>query len=287
MFKFKKLRFYLISALLIAAGLVLMFNKILVAGLVVIGIAVFVFLLWELFLKEKEKQIDALNHEIQRMKAENSSLKEDIAELSNRKLNISEINNILDLGLIEVDTNFKRTVNREMKEGDKTILFIGVLHVDFVAKYGVDFRKLLYKVDEARKEICIANANPQFLSFSKRNCVWEIAEILEYNKPFFGTKYWKTNPKLDKLANQIKEEVRQKTERETENGPSELDWIFRPLKKHVETAISLIVGIKGYNIRFTELDGDNYRPMTDFPMDNVSNQLPEQGKSDKEQIEKL
>jgi cell division protein FtsL len=287
MFKFKKIRFYLISVLLIVAGLVLLFNKVLVAGLAVIGVAVLLFLLWELFLKEKEKQIDALNHEIQRMKAENSTLKEDIAELSNRKLNISEINNILDLGLIEVDTSFKRTVNREMKEGDKTILFIGVLHVDFIAKYGVDFRKLMYKIDENRREICIANANPQFLSFSKRNCVWEIAEILQYNQPFFGPKHWKTNTKLDKLANKIKEEIRMKTERETENGPGELDWIFRPLRKHVETAISLIVGIKGYKIRFTELDGDSYRPMTEFSMDEANNQVIEQDGDKKGKIDKL
>ena len=287
MFKFKKIRFYLISVLLIVAGLVLLFNKVLVAGLAVIGVAVLLFLLWELFLKEKEKQIDALNHEIQRMKAENSTLKEDIAELSNRKLNISEINNILDLGLIEVDTSFKRTVNREMKEGDKTILFIGVLHVDFIAKYGVDFRKLMYKIDENRREICIANANPQFLSFSKRNCVWEIAEILQYNQPFFGPKHWKTNTKLDKLASKIKEEIRMKTERETENGPGELDWIFRPLRKHVETAISLIVGIKGYKIRFTELDGDSYRPMTEFSMDEANNQVIEQDGDKKGKIDKL
>jgi cell division protein FtsB len=287
MFKFKKIRFYLMSVLLIIAGLVLLFNKVLVAGLAVIGVAVLLFLLWELFLKEKEKQIDALNHEIQRMKAENSTLKEDIAELSNRKLNISEINNILDLGLIEVDTSFKRTVNREMKEGDKTILFIGVLHVDFIAKYGVDFRKLMYKIDENRREICIANANPQFLSFSKRNCVWEIAEILQYNQPFFGPKHWKTNTKLDKLANKIKEEIRMKTERETENGPGELDWIFRPLRKHVETAISLIVGIKGYKIRFTELDGDSYRPMTEFSMDEANNQVIEQDGDKKGKIDKL
>lgn len=269
MFKFKSLRFYLITGLLLAIGLILLFNKIVAAGLIIIGIAAFIFLLWELFLKEKEEQIDSLNKEIQRIKSENSSLKEDIVELSNRKLNISEVNSILDLGLIEVDTNFKRTVNRELQEGDKNVQFIGVLHVDFIAKYGVDFRKLLFKIDEVRREICIANANPQFLSFSKRNCIWEIAEILEYNTPFFGSNHWKTNPKLDKLANQIKEEIRMKTERETENGPSELGWIIRPLRKHVETAIALIIGIKGYSIRFTELDSDNYKPMAEFSRDNV------------------
>ena len=276
MLRFKNIRFYLIAGLLVVAGIILLTNEIIAAGLIIIGIAAFVFLLWELFLKEKEKQIELLNQEIQRIKSENIALKEDITELSNRKLNISEINSILDLGLIEVDTNFKRTVNRELQEGDKSVQFIGVLHVDFVAKYGVDFRKLLFKVDEEKREICIANANPQFLSFSKRNCIWEIAEILEYNKPFFGSKHWKTNPKLDKLASQIKEEIRIKTERETENGPSELGWIIRPLRKHVETAITLIIGIKGYNIRFTELDGGNYKPMTEFTGDSLQNNIPEQ-----------
>jgi cell division protein FtsL len=278
MFKFKKLRFYIISGLLIVIGLILLFNKTIVAGLIILGAGAVLVILWELFLKEKEKQIDLLNEEIQRMKTENSSLKEDIVELSNRKLNISEVNSILDLGLIEVDTNFKRSINRELKEGDKNVQFIGVLHVDFIAKYGVDFRKLLFKVDEASREICIANANPQFLSFLKRNCVWEIAEILEYNQPFFGTNHWKTNPKLDKLANQIKEEIRIKTERETENGPSELDWIIRPLRKHVETAIELIVGVKGYHVRFTELDDDNYKPMAEYTKDNIYRQALEQRK---------
>ncbi len=277
MLKFKNLRFYLITGLLIVVGIILLTNKIVAAGLIITGIAALIFLLWELFLKEKEKQIDTLNQEIRLMKSENTALKQDITDLATRKLNISEINSILDLGLIEVDTNFKRTVNRELQEGDKYVQFIGVLHVDFVAKYGVDFRKLLFKVDEERHEICIANANPQFLSFSKRKCIWEIAEILEYNTPFFGSNHWKTNPKLDKLANQIKEEIRVKTERETENGPSELGWIIRPLRKHVETAISLIIGIKGYKIRFTELDSGNYKPMTEFAKDDVHNRVLEQG----------
>ncbi|MBN1416698.1 MAG: hypothetical protein JW973_16475 [Bacteroidales bacterium] len=275
MLKLKNLRFYLITGLISAVGIILLLNKTILIGLILLGIAAIILLLWELFLKEKEKQIDMLNKEIERMRSENTSLKEDVIELSNRKLNISEVNSILDLGLIEVDTNFKRTVNRELQEGDKSVQFIGVLHVDFIAKYGVDFRKLLFKVDEERREICIANANPQFLSFSKRNCVWEIAEILEYNKPFFGSNHWKTNPKLDKLANQIKEETRVKTERETENGPSELDWIIRPLRKHVETAIELIIGVKGYNIRFTELDSDNYRPLAEYNKDDVYRQVLE------------
>ena len=226
----------MLAGLAAAVAVILLFNKILIAGLVIFGVGLLIFALWEFLLKDKEGKIDGLNDEIRRMKIENQTLKQDLDELSNRKLNITEVNEILDLGLIEVDTSFKRTVNRSFEVADRQVQFIGVLHVDFVAKYGVDFRKLMVKVDQEKQEICIANADPRFLSFSKRNMEWEIAEILEYNKPFFGAKHWKTNSKLESLANQIKEEIRIKTERETENGPEELNWVIWPLRKHVETA---------------------------------------------------
>lgn len=263
--KFKNVRFYLIAGLLFLIAIVLLLNKAIITGLIILGIAGLIFTMWEFFLKEKEAQIDSLTREIRRMQTENQSLKQDMDELASRKLNITTVNEILDLGLIEVDTSFKRTINKSFESGDKNVQFIGVLHVDFIAKYGIDFRKLKYKIDEERHEISIANAVPQFLSFSKRNCIWEIAEILEFNEPFFGGNHWKTNPKLDKLANQIKEEIRIKTERETENGPQELDWVIRPLQKHVEAALELILGTRGYKIRLTELDSGNYVPLAEYP----------------------
>ncbi|MBN1158612.1 MAG: hypothetical protein JXA61_04465 [Bacteroidales bacterium] len=267
MLKLKRYKYYFIAVIVLIIGIILIFNKFVIAGLVILGIGALIFSLWEFLLKDRESKIDLLKDEIQRMKIENQSLRQDINELSSRRLNITEINDILDLGLIEVDTSFKRTVNKSFDVTDKQVQFIGVLHVDFVAKYGIDFRKLQYKIDEERKEISIANANPQFLSFSKRNCVWEIAEILEYNKPFIGAKHWKTNPRLDKLATQIKEEIRTKTERETENGPKELDWVIWPLRKHVEMALELILGMKGYKIRLTELDDGNYKPLNEYAKD--------------------
>ncbi len=262
--KFKNLRAYLIVAGLVALGLILLLNKVLIAGLIMLGIGGIIFSMWEFFLKEKEKQLDELAREMKRIQTENNALKQDLDELSRRRLNITEVNEILELGLIEVDTSFKRTVNRNLEIDRKQVQFIGVLHVDFVAKYGIDFKKLKYRIDEEKQEISIANAIPQFLSFSKRNCVWEIAEILEYNEPFFGGTHWKTNAKLDKLANQLKEEIRVKTERETENGPRELDWITRPLQKHVETALELILGNRGYKIRITELDSGDYKPIQEY-----------------------
>lgn len=54
----------------------------------------------------------------------------------------------------------------------------------------------------------------------------------------------------------------------------------RTVNREMKEGDKTILFIKGYHIRFTELDGDNYRPMTEFSKDNVNNRLPEQGRVD-------
>lgn len=255
---FKKIRLYLIVGLMIIAGLFLLFHKVIIVGIVVIGIAGLIIFFWEAFLKEKSRQFATLNQKLLDIDEENKRLKLAVEDYSKRKLNISEINSVLELGLFEVTTNFKRTVNKKFKIQDKNIQFIGVVNVDFVAKYGVDFRKLKFRIDQERKEMFLANANPEFLSFTKRTCKWEIDEILEYNIPFLGSGHWRTNAKLDKIAHDIKEKVRLQVEQDTENGPEELKWIIDPLRNHVERALRLLIGVQGYQLRFTDLDDENY-----------------------------
>lgn len=270
---FRKLKFYGIAGIFLIVGFILLYNKVLTIGLLIIGIAVLIFILWEFLLKEKAKQYEVLNQKLLDKDEENKSLKETIEDYSKRKLNISEVNSILELGLFEVKTNFKRTLNKKLKIQDKNIQFIGVIDVDFMAKYGVDFRKLKLKVDEGAKEISISNANPEFLSFTKRACKWEVDEILEFNIPFLGAGHWRTNPKLDKLANEIKEDVRLQVERDSENGPTELKWIIEPLRNHVERSLELILGAQGYKIRFTELDGDDYKSFQEYADENKPEEI--------------
>ena len=264
----KKIRFYLISGIIVLAGIILLFNKIIIIGLVILGLAGLALLLYEVILKNKDKQIDALSEDLEKVKSEKREIEHEFEVISKRKLNISDISPILELGLFEVDTNFKRTVNKQLKIKEKRIQFFGVLNIDFVAKYGVDIRKLMCRIDEKRNEIYISNANPEFLSFSKRSSTWEIAEILEFNIPVIGSSHWRTNLKLESIANEIKEEIRVQVEKETENGPSELKWIANPLRKHVERALELILGLKGYSIRFTELDSGDYKPLFDLSQED-------------------
>ncbi len=261
---FKKIKVYLIVGLILIIGLILVFNKILTIGFIVVGIAAFIFFLWELLLKNKVAELETLNQKLLDREEENKTLRDTVEDYSKRKLNISEINTILELGLFEVKTNFKRTVNKKFKVKDKNVQFIGVIDVDFIAKYGVDFTKLRFKIDEQNNEIFIANANPEFLAFTNRKTKWEIDEILEFNIPFLGSGHWRTNSKLDKIANDIKEDIRLQVEKDSENGPVELKWITEPLRSHIERALKLILGAQGYKLRLTELDGDDYRSFQEY-----------------------
>jgi hypothetical protein len=265
---FKKTKFYVIAGLLLIVGLILLLNKVLTVGFIIVGIGALIFCIWEFFLKEKVKQFEILNQKLLDKDEENKRLRDTVEDYSKRKLNISEINTVLELGLFEVKTNFKRTVNRKFKIQEKNVQFIGVIDVDFTAKYGVDFRKLRFKIDEGSKEIFLTNANPEFLAFTRRSCNWEIDEILEYNIPFLGTGHWRTNPNLDNPANKIKEEIRLQVEHDSENGPEELKWVIEPLRNHVERALQLILGAQGYKIRFTELDEDNYKSFQEYADEN-------------------
>jgi len=261
---FKKYRYYLLAAIILGAGILMLFNKVLVAGVVTVGIGILLVMLWEWVLKQKARQFEALNKALLKKEEENEELKEELDAYSRRKLNISEVNTITDLGLFEVNTSFKRTIKRKLKNYNKDIQFLGVVNVDFIAKYGVDFRKLKYRKDEKRNEIVLANAVPEFLSFTKRNISWELDEILEFNIPFMGTGHWRTSPRLERMANEIKEEVRLQVEKESENGPDELRWLMLPLKEHVERALRIILGAQGYKVRFTELEsGKRYASFMD------------------------
>ena len=270
---FKRTKYYIIAAVVLALGIILLYNKFLALGLIIFGIAALIVVFWELLLKEKARQIERLNDKLLDIDEENKRLKNDLEDYSKRKLNISEITPILDLGLFEVKTNFKRTVNRKLKVNERSVQFIGVIDVDFTAKYGVNFKKLMFKIDEENKEIFISNADPEFLSFTNRSSKWEIAEILQYNIPFLGAGHWRTNPRLENLANNIKEEIRIQVEKESENGPSELKWIVEPLRKHVEHALELFLGAQGYRVRITEQVGDDFKSIDEYKKENELDQM--------------
>jgi ABC-type multidrug transport system fused ATPase/permease subunit len=217
----KRLKSILFLLAIIAIAILLILNKFLVYGLVLIGIVVVVYFMWHFFIRSRDRKIAEQDKAIEKLAS-------DVRELQQRKINISHITAILELNLIEIDSSYTRVFNNLYNEGK--LKFIGALRVDIKAKYGIDIKELRFKYESENDTVLIYNLNPKFLSFSERKCDWLFAETMEYVKPFLGEHNWKIKNRNDKITFERSESIRKQTELELENGIEELKWIEKPLQ---------------------------------------------------------
>ena len=215
---------------IIAIAVLLILNKFLVYGLVLSGFAFVIYFLGNLFIKNKEEQIAALEKTINDNKSR-------IQELEQKKMNISQITAILEFGLFEIDTVFHRIFNRSIDDG--RLKFQGTLKIDIKAKYGIDLKELRFKPEG--NTILVYNLNPKFLSFSKRECSWSFAETLEFVKPVIGENNWRIRDRNDIVTLMECETLRNQVEAEFENGIEELKWIEKPLQNQALNVLKTFV----------------------------------------------
>ncbi len=261
---FHRFKLYIIMGAIVAVALVLIMNKLLVYGLIVFGVGSAAVAFYHLLMKQKDDEIHQLKSRLKETDKTASSLKSENTELRSRKLNISEIKSVVDLGLMEVNTNFTRVWNEKMEHENKHCRFIGALQVSIVAKYGLDMKDLRVKFNEEKNELTVANINPKFLSFSDLNYDWKVAEVLRYDVPLVGEKHWETSKDLEALNSEIKENYRKHINEEVKNGPVEIEWVLAPLKKQVGGALELMLGAQGRKIKIVEKFDDSFKALKEY-----------------------
>ncbi len=261
LYRFKS---YLILAAIVLIALVLVMNKLLVYGIIVFAVGTVAVGAYHLFVKQKDDEIHQLKMQLKDSDKTASSLKTENVELRNRKLNISEIKSVVDLGLMEVNTNFTRVWNEKSDHENKHIRFLGALQVSIVAKYGLDMKDLRVKFDPEKNELTVANIQPKFLSFSDLNFDWKIAEVLEYDVPLLGEKHWQTTKDLEALNGEFKENYRKRINEEVKKGPAEMEWMMLPLKKQVAGALELMLGAQGRKIKIVEKFDDSFKALKEY-----------------------
>ena len=204
--------------------------------------------------------------ELKQLKQTLKNQQQEIAELKNRKLNVVGLKNILEVGLIEIDTNFTRTWNEKFEEDGKDLHFIGALQIHLVAKYGVNLKDLKVQIDHENKMIYIGNLHPKFLSFSEINHEWKIAEMMEHKKrPWIISNYWKKSERYQELLNQKMEEKRKALYEEVKKGPEEIQWLIKPLYQQVENTMRILLNRADYEIEFVrEANPENFLPIETY-----------------------
>jgi hypothetical protein len=223
-------------------------------------LAVILFLsILEFSIKPRERKIEELNHKLQDEKKVHSDLKSEHKEVKEQKLNISELKQMLDIGLIEVNTKLSRSWNNEFMENKRQLRFFGILNVDLIGRYGVELKEVKFKYVEEHNILYIANAVPRFLAFTKKTVTWKMAEILEFKKPLIGENYWRTDSDWHLKLSEMKEKIRLEIEAQLEKGPEELNWVITPLKKQIENSLEAIFGKSGCKVKIVDKEDSSFR----------------------------
>ncbi len=209
-------------------------------------------------------------NELKQLKQTLKNQQQEIAELKSRKLNVVGLKNILEVGLMEIDTNFTRTWNEKFVKENSDLHFIGALQIHLVAKYGVNLKDLKVQIDHDQKTIFIGNLHPKFLSFSEINHEWKIAEIMEHKKrPWIISNYWKKSERYQELLNQIMEEKRKQLYDEVKQGPEEIQWLIKPLYQQVENTMRILLNRADYEIEFIDKPSPDFQPIETYFEDPI------------------
>lgn len=274
----KKYKSYLIFAVLIILAIFLLFNKLLIAGLIVFGVGLLVFGIQQLIdlnvrVTQFQGNIDALGEKNNELLKQNLRLKEENSYLKDRHFRITQIRSILELNLFEIDTCFKRSLNKQETIEGRKVRYFGSLDVSLTAKYGIDCRELRFKYDSENDSLSVANINPKFLSFGNRKLEWDFFEILEYKSilPLTGRK-WMVSDELSEYAGKIKEEYRLNTEKSLEKGPEEFAWIHAPIKNNVESLIKILFSGLCRNIQIVDKTDDSFIEIDKLTLNDISGQ---------------
>jgi hypothetical protein len=277
-FKMSNMKSYILVVVLLVVAFVLLANKLLLwgagflaAGLIVFGIQQLIQL--NVKVSKFEDNINGLEEKNQNLVKINEKLIEENAFLKERHFQITQIKSILEMNLFEIDTKFKRTLNKLEQTADREIKFIGSLSVSLKAKYGIDLKELRFKYIPDSDELIVANINPRFLSFGNRKLEWEFFETLEYRRQTpISTKRWMTSDDLADRAEKLKEEIRLQTEHSLESGPEEFAWIMEPIRENVENTIKIMFkGVCG-NIHIAERADKTFVPIEEIRIDRLQEQ---------------
>ncbi len=264
MFKFiwRKYKKELIFLLVLLVGLSALLSRLNQFGVSLIVGAVLMYL-YTKYKGENPGEMKQLKQTLQNQQKE-------IEALKNRKLNVVGLKNILEVGLMEIDTNFTRTWNEKFVEDEKDLHFIGALQIHLVAKYGVNLKDLTVHIDHDNKTIFIGNLHPKFLSFSEVNHEWKIAEMMEHKKrPWIISNYWKKSERYQELLNQKMEEKRKSLYDEVKKGPEEIQWLIQPLYQQVENTMRILLNRGDYDIEFVEDKNLEFLPIDTYFEDPI------------------
>ncbi|MCQ2139285.1 MAG: hypothetical protein MJZ09_02805 [Bacteroidales bacterium] len=254
-------------------------------GLIFFGMLFFGYLIWKAFIKnsrEDLKRSEKLLKEKEQKEAEMEKtirdLSRELAENRHSRLNVMELNPILHIAVLNVNTSFTRSYVRE--EGEMT--FNGALRVDINAEYGARLEDARFKYDPISNTLSIADFKPGLISYSKKQLTWDIARSYRSRPNILGIERADISDQQAELfTNQMCEKLRGELEKEIDDRQvAEFNWLSPMISQQVVDIFKLMIGRETLNIAIEEKYDDTFVDLNTFraqlaqPLEEVP-QLPD------------
>jgi hypothetical protein len=233
-------------------------------------------------LEEAEK----LEEQNRQLLERESILKQQLEEAGKRKLQLLNVQPILELGILEADCQISRCFDlcidkngrlidektEEKPKGLSAIMvalfgqerrrFIGTLTVNFTARYGVDMQSLRIQRNDRSKTISVEGGQPTYLgSKGFPRTVWEGCVALREQTI---DETWIADDEAVKIESPCKDICRNWMEEDLKNGPESLEWLKSPLQNTVKHLLQMMIAPEGYSVEFVNKIEGEYIAFFDY-----------------------
>ncbi len=220
-------------------------------GLILLGIVAVAFLVWKAFIQNSQKELERSEKRTAELEALMADLRRQLDELAHSPLHVTSLTPVLHLSVLNIDTSFTRTYERQDKE--RGLTFKGALRADICAEYGIRLEEVRFRYDSESDTLWLADFRPGLLSFSKKQLQWDLAVALR-NRSVLG---FQLPPVDDKAAEEftkdMKEHIREEVEKEIDQRRiAEFEWLAPIVSRQVTDALRVSLGHPGAKVNVLE-----------------------------------
>ncbi len=218
------------------------------------------------------QKAEKLKEENRQLLERETILNQQLEEARNKKLQVLNVQPILELGILEADCQISQCFDLLIDKnggivtgetdgepegfvstflegllGQRRKRFIGTFTVKFTARYGVDMQNIRIRCDDQTKTVYVEGAEPSYLgSKDFPETYWEGCVTLREQ----ADEDWIADDEATRIESPCKDMCRSIMEESLKNGPKNLEWLKRPLQNTVKHLLQMMIAPPGYSLKF-------------------------------------
>ena len=266
-----KVKHKVIIALVVAVALTAVGVRLLFAGaafkygIILLAAVALGFLVWKAFIKDSQNELARSEKRTGELQEQLDVLQRKLDELSHSPLNVTSLTPVLHLAVLNIDTSFTRTYERE--DEARGLTFKGALRADICAEYGVRLEDVKFRYDKDTDTLWLADFHPGLISFSKKQLNWDIAVALR-SRSVLGFKLPPVDDKeAEDFTKEMKETIRSEVEQEIDRRRiAEFEWLAPIVSRQVTDVLRSVAGGPGTKVSILEeqIDAPGFLPLSEF-----------------------